>query len=289
MPMLQRRPPKLTARAVRLITVAGCAAFWVVLCIAAAMADDGEMPFRPGERLRFALRWTMVPAGEAVMEVLPMETLDGRRVYHFRLTAESNAFVDLFYKVRDRIDAYVDGDMTHTLRYLHKQREGGNRKDVRVRFDWRTATAQYTDGQKTRRPIALEAGTFDPLSAFYYTRMLGFESGVVQCPVTDGKKCVQGQARIVRRETIKIGKKTYDTILIEPDLKHVGGVFEKSKDAKIQVWVTADARRIPVKLASKVAVGHFVGELVAIEQRVYFPAQYSPPVDAKLQVSRNRY
>lgn len=56
---------------------------------------------------------------------------------------------------------------------------------------------------------------------------------------------------------------TYDTYLIEPELKHVGGVFEKSKNAKIQLWVTADKRRIPVKIKSKVVVGSFVGELVS--------------------------
>jgi len=31
-------------------------------------------------------------------------------------------------------------------------------------------------------------------------------------------------------------------------LKHIGGVFEKSKNAEIKVWVTADTRRIPVKV-----------------------------------------
>ncbi|MGA8180500.1 MAG: DUF3108 domain-containing protein, partial [Desulfobacterales bacterium] len=55
----------------------------------------------------------------------------------------------------------------------------------------------------------------------------------------------------------------YDTYLIEPELKHIGGVFEKSKNAKIQLWVTADKRKIPVKIKSKVAVGSFVGELVS--------------------------
>jgi len=43
----------------------------------------------------------------------------------------------------------------------------------------------------------------------------------------------------------------------------VGVVFEKSKNAKIQVWVTADKRRMPVKIKSKVVVGSFVGELVS--------------------------
>jgi hypothetical protein len=56
---------------------------------------------------------------------------------------------------------------------------------------------------------------------------------------------------------------TYDTYLIEPEIKHIGGVFEKSKNAKIKLWVTADKRKIPVKIKSKVVVGSFVGELVS--------------------------
>jgi len=43
----------------------------------------------------------------------------------------------------------------------------------------------------------------------------------------------------------------------------VGGVFEKTKDAKIHIWVTADERRIPVRIKSKVAIGSFIGELTS--------------------------
>ena len=289
--MRRFRPIKLPARRSHMRMAAWWVVIFGVLCLSgtAALADGQGLPFRPGERLQFALRWTVVPAGKAVMEVLPFETLEGRRVYHFRLTAESNAFVDLFYKVRDRIDAYVDEAMTHTVHYLHKQREGSNHKDVQVRFDWLSGTAQYIDSGKTQAPIPVEPGAFDPLSAFYYTRTLDFHGGIVQCPVTDGKKCVQGQARIISRETIHVGERTYDTFLMEPDTKHVGGVFEKSRDAKIQVWITADERRIPVKIASKVAIGHFVGELVAVERGDILSDALPPPVDTKLQVNRNKY
>jgi len=67
----------------------------------------------------------------------------------------------------------------------------------------------------------------------------------------------------VRREKIKIGENTYDTYLLEPELREVGGVFEKSKGAKLQVWVSADERKIPVRVKSKVAVGSFIGELIS--------------------------
>jgi hypothetical protein len=58
---------------------------------------------------------------------------------------------------------------------------------------------------------------------------------------------------------------SFDTWLIEPDIKDVGGVFEKSKNAKIQIWITNDERRIPVLLRSKVIVGSFYAELIKIE------------------------
>jgi hypothetical protein len=230
----------------------------------AAFSPVRSIPFSPGERLRFQLKWAVIPAGEAVLEVLPMEIIDGETLYHFRLTARSNAFVDLFFKVRDQIDAYVDTNMTHAVKYRHQQLEGDHQKDVTIHFDWQNARAHYNDG-KSRKTTDIRQGTFDPLSVFYFTRMSPLKTErIIASPVSDGKKCVLGQARVVRRETIRVAGETYETFLIEPDLKHVGGVFEKKKDAKIRLWITADVMRIPVKIASKVAIGRFVGELVEI-------------------------
>ena len=224
------------------------------------------MPFAPGERLVFELRWAVIPAGKAVLEVMPMKTIDGSKAYHFRMTAKSNAFVDLFFKVRDRIDSYVAEDMSHSIHYRHKQREGEAAKNIKVHFDWDTSTARYFEGNKTRNPIDIAPGTFDPLSVFYYSRLADFETnGIIQCPVSDGKKCITGMAKIIRKETVEVPGGTFEAFLMEPVLKEIGGVFKKSKNAKIQLWVTADERRLPVKIASKVSVGSFVGELMAIE------------------------
>jgi hypothetical protein len=233
---------------------------------AANPPGDAPAPFVPGERLEFQLRWTVVPAGKAVMEVMPMKTIDGSKVYHFRLTARSNGFVDMFFKVRDCIDAYATADMTHAVRYSHQQHEGKTRRQIKVDFDWNKEMAIYNDGGKDRQVDVLP-GTFDPLSVFYKTRMAEFrKDGMIQCPVSDGKKCVTGMAHIVKKEMITTSCGTYETYLLEPDLRDVGGVFEKDKNAKIRLWVTADERRMPVKIASKVAVGSFVGELISIKK-----------------------
>lgn len=227
-------------------------------------AGNNDFPFQPGEKLTFQLKWTIIPAGEATLEVLPIETIDGVKTYHFMLTAKSNDFIDHFYKVRDRIDAYANMEMTHSNLYKKKQREGKTHRDVVVTFDWKNKTTKYTTRKEERQPIDILPGTFDPLSAFYFVRLFELKKkSAIERPVTDGKKCIIGKAFIIKRETIKLESGTYDTFLLEPEMKHVGGVFEKSKDSKIQLWVTADERRMPVKIKSKVVVGSFVGELIS--------------------------
>lgn len=221
-----------------------------------------DKPFEPGEKLKFVLSWEFVPAGEAVLSVEPIAEINGEQAFHFILKVKTNSFLDLFYKVRDQIDSYVDEGMTHSILYKKKQRESKAKRNVTVAFDWENNQAQYEKGGKKRDPIDLEAGAFDPLGIFYYVRSSNLEPGVtLERPVSDGKRCVIGMGHVVKRETIKVPAGTFDTFLIEPDLKDVKGVFEKSEDSNILIWVTADSRHIPVKIESKVVIGSFMGEL----------------------------
>ncbi len=230
---------------------------------ASAGAEEESLPFHPGEKLTFQLSWSFIPAGEAELKVLPIEIIHGEPSYHFVLTVKSNSFFDTFYKVRDRIDAYTDIHMTHSVYYKKKQQEGRHKRDIFVAFDWKKSEAQYSNFGKKLKPIALIPGTFDPLSIFYYSRLFNPQkTHLIKRPVTDGKKCIIGVGRIIRRETISLKTGKYDAYLIEPEMKHIGGVFKKSKNAKIKLWITADKRRIPIKIKSKVTVGSFIGELI---------------------------
>jgi hypothetical protein len=226
------------------------------------------LPFSVGEKLTFILKWGFIPAGEAVLEVLPPKKVNGENANHFVLTARSNSFVDPFYKVRDRIESFTDVGMTRSLHYIKKQREGSTDKDIVVTFDWDEKTARYSNYGELIDPIPLLPGTFDPLGALFYTRLAaGANVDEVNRPVTDGKKNVIGRARVVKREKINVPAGTFDTYKLEPVMKDVGGVFRKSKNAKLHVWITADSRRMLVKVKSKVIVGSFVGELVSVTAR----------------------
>ena len=255
-----------TARRRWLALVLGCLMLGVA-AVPAAVFADAVKAFAPGERLAYRLRWTIVDAGEAHLTVNPMATIEGEEAYHFSLSVSSNTFIDAFYKVRDLVDAYADATLSRSVFYKKAQQEGRTERDVTVEFNWTDGTARYTKVEKEGTEVKttpLLPGSFDPLSAFFYVRSVPITGPgmIIERPITDGNKNVIGQVRVVKRETIKVRGKKYDTHLIEPDLKHVGGVFEKSPGAKIQIWVTADERQIPVLLKSKVVVGSFVGELM---------------------------
>lgn len=252
------------------------AALMVLGWLSAVSADSRPKAFAPGEKLTFNLKWGFIPAGRAVLEVRSMKVINGVPSYHFVMEARTNSFIDTIYRYRSRVDAYANRQLTRSLHYNKKTELGVKTREDTVDFDWDMNVARFNrtgtyPGEKPvvqteQRRIPLMPGAFDPLSIFYYTRQLEVGPGApIERPVSDGRKCVLATAMILKRETLQINGKDYDTYLVEPDLKHVGGVFEKSKDAKIQLWVTADERRIPVKIKSKVYVGYFTGELVSAQ------------------------
>ena len=235
------------------------AVFVSVLAFSFCAQAAGPEAFTVGERLTYSLRWEKVPAGEAILEVLPGSAPEGQKGLNFRVTAKTNGFVDIFYKVRDRIDSFTDPGVERSLLYLKNQREGSYKRDITVTFDWYRLLARYhnkVNGYKD--PIRIMPGTYDPLSIFYGFRMQELAVGSVhRLPVTDGVKMIVGKAEVVGREVIEVPAGEFDCFKVIPELTHLGGVFKKSPDAKLEIWVTADERKIPVKISSKVVVGKF--------------------------------
>lgn len=241
-----------------------------------ARAGGPDRAFSPGEKLTFQIKWGNVPAGEAVLEVLPVEMRGGTPVYHFAMQVKTNAFLDLFYYYRNRVDAYAELQMNRSLLFRQSVKTSRKTKNVTVDFDWqanlahfqRTEAVSHTKQEPHVKTLQtpLLPGTFDPLSAFYYTRRLALQEGVlVERPVSDGKRALRANLKVIGRETITLNGRSYDTFLVQPDLKGVNPVFEKEAGAAIQIWVSADAYRIPIKLKSKVRIGSFTGELVDVE------------------------
>ena len=241
--------------------------------LSSVLAEETHHPFQPGEKMNYVLKWGAIPAGEATLEVHDMYKIKGVEAYHFVMTARSNSFIDIFFKVRDRIDSYADAGMNHSLYYKKDQQEGKTRRKIRVDFDWEKKESTYVNFDANPKVINLMPGSFDPLSAFYRLRMFDLQEGSeFEQPVTDGKRNLMGILRVTGKKKVNVPAGTFETLLLEPDLKKVEGVFSKKLKTKIKLWVTNDERRLLVKLKSKAKVGSFVAELVSLEGHDVMPA-----------------
>jgi hypothetical protein len=233
---------------------------------AAAPQARAELPFGPGEKLSYDLYWTFILAGSSTLETLDPEIIDGRPVLHFRAQPKSTPFVDKFYKVRDTIEAWVDPAVTRSWQYKKDQQEGDYVRNYLVTFDMLGLTAYRYSKGAFKNAVSIPRGTFDPLSMLFLFRTKPLAVGYqFVAPVTDGDKYIVGTAKVIRKERVKTKAGEFDTLLVEPDVRDIGGVFRKSPDATLQVWITDDERRIPVRVQSKVIVGHFSMELTGYE------------------------
>lgn len=227
-------------------------------------AEVRSLPFEPGEKLEYSLHWSGIKAGTASLEVLRDSEINGKKACHFVMKARTTPFLDKIFKVRDMIKSIACPSLTKSYLFIKKQREGRHRKNITLQFDENSNTVQYISKKKIKAPIPIEPGTIDPLTALYYTRMMvkqGIDS--VESYVTDGKKIVRGKVTIIKKEMVEVNGETHEAFLVEPDLKDAGGVFKKSKNARMRIWLSADERRIPLKIQSKVAVGNFSAVLVS--------------------------
>lgn len=226
------------------------------IALAASLAEAKPHPFGVGEKLTFSIRYGMIKAGTATMEVKSGGEGGSLQISS---SARSNSFFDVFFKVRDQITAWVDPVTLRSIRFQKNLNEGNYRKSEHVDFLWERGIAQYKDGSE----VALVENARDVLSSFYYLRTLRLPIGQ-KVPLTyhSSKKNHPVMVDIHKVETIKTPAGKFRCFLIEPYLQSVGVFNQKGR---MRVWITADDRRMPVKLESKVTFGAFEAVLIDYE------------------------
>lgn len=228
----------------------------LLLAPAAAPAAAGKKPFGPGEKLTFSIRYGMIRAGTAELEVT--EEPDGSWVFTSR--AETNSFFDVFFKVRDQVRSWIDPATMRSLRFEKRLREGKYSDDEAVVFDHGAGHAFY---EEDSTKVALTPETRDVLSTFFFVRTARLTlNDKIQMIYHSSKKNWPIHVKVGKVEKVKVPAGEFRCIKIEPFLKTVG-VFKQA--GRLTIWITADERRMPVKLESKVTFGAFEAVLTEYE------------------------
>ena len=221
----------------------------------------GTPPFGVGERMVFSIDYGPVNAGEGVLEIAGLVEAAGDTCYRVESTARSNRFFSKFYRVRDKVVSYVDRDQLFSRYFMKRLREGTYEKTVEIEFDHAAGKAVYHDG----REFDVPAGVHDVLSAFYFVRTLDLAVGKdVFFSAHSSRKTYDMRVIVHRQEAVETDLGTFDCFVIQPVMEGEG-LFKHEGD--LMIYLTADARRIPVLMRTKLPVGSIDANL-----REYVPA-----------------
>ena len=204
--------------------------------------------FGPGEKLVFEISYGPIKAGTAIMEVKGIVPLNGRDCYHVVSTAKSNKVFSTFYKVEDRVESFFDAKGLFTWKFVQHLREGKYRADRFADYDQVNHTVTTNKGTMDTPPYVQ-----DVLSTMYFVRTQSIEVGqVMYVDNHSGRKIYPLAVKVHRRELVKVPSGKFDCFVVEPMLK-AGGLFKH--EGRIWVWLTADEKRLPVLMKTKVIIG----------------------------------
>ena len=177
--------------------------------------------------------------------------MNGRPAYHIIVEGRTAGTFDVFYKVRNRYESYVDQQTLLPYFYAENRHEGNWKHTDKVTFD--QVNDKITAGKGT---FPFKGKVFDFVSAYYFARNLDIskikvgDHFVMRYFLDDGINSLGITYAGKEKVTCALG--TFNCLKFNPTILP-GRIFKKN--SKLYLWITDDANRIPVKAHVEVVVG----------------------------------
>ncbi|MEP6935616.1 MAG: DUF3108 domain-containing protein, partial [Nitrospirota bacterium] len=176
-------------------------------------------------------------------------------------TAQSRPAITTFFPVDNRVESIVDLATLLPEHLLFKRREGKKKEDIEYTFHQKEGTVTVVKGAATEI-LDMPSGTQDVISCLYFARSeLWLQSGsFLTMNVYHDKKNRKVDVRVEEIETLSGPWGNLETARVLVVMPFQGLFLNQGN---IRIWLTNDARRIPVRMKAKVIIGSIVADLVS--------------------------
>ena len=221
-----------------------------------------------GEQLKFGLYYSGVKVGTAYIKNRGLVEVNGQQAYVIQTSAFSASVIDKVFKVRDINLSWLDAQNFYSLGYSQSLREGNYRRDEWIIFDYPTNTyhGELTKKSGTRALSGpLTAPVLDVLTALYFVRGQNLENKKdVVFDIINREEQYPLVVKVIKRETVKTPAGKFKCIVVEPQFRGEGIFVSKGKS--LQVWLTDDERKLPVKMKAEVFIGSVNAQLLEYQR-----------------------
>jgi hypothetical protein len=226
---------------------------------AARPRAERAVPFAVGETLTYDVAWAnYVTAGYATLAVREKKPSYGSVAYYITAEGQPVSLLQKLYSLYYKADTLLDAYTLLPQRSSVYSNENGRERMKTTLIDQAKHAAKYEVRTATvvNRTLTVPAYTQDLLSAVYVMRSIQLNAGAkMTIPVTDSGKVIKVQVTVGQRETIRTPAGTVPAWRVEPRV--LGADATSAGAQSLALWISDDARRLPVKLAAEVAVGTF--------------------------------
>jgi hypothetical protein len=242
-----------------------------------AFGQDGEYrtiqqyTFGVGETMEYAINYGVISAGVAKIYVDNYVLAGDQVCYRLVSEARSRKFFDLFFKVRDRVESWMDVEGLFSWRFEKELNEGKYHDHKVVTYDYENGRATLIDDGEPTDTTKVDQEMQDALSSLFWARLLPFKKDTILTVETlDVRKVYQVKLVVLGIDTVQTPAGSFRCYKTEPHLEG-GGIFKKDPGGRIWLWFTDDALKIPVMMQTKVFFGHVSARLTK-----YLPGQMLP-------------
>lgn len=216
----------------------------LLLPISLAFPQSNALPSR--ETLTFNIEWRLISAGKATVQW----QANGQNSSQVNVKVESVGLVSKLFKVEDTYLANLGAGLCGQSSQLTAL-EGSRSRETKITFDYPNRRADYLERDRVKntalsRQTEIPPCVYEVAGGLFHLRTLNLEPGQsVQIPLTDGKKSVMAKVEAQQREEIKTPAGMFKTIRYEA---YVFDDVLYRRPAHLNVWLSDDARRLPVQI-----------------------------------------
>ncbi len=220
----------------------------LVLAATAGPGTPTSYPFKVGERLDFSAKLGMLKLGQASMNVASLDTVRGEPTFLFRFRLEGGNFL---FRIKNVIESWTTVDGFRSLRFKNDNSE--NDRSYLREYDIFPDSGFYRQkGKEGQQPTPKQP--LDDASLLYFVRTTPLEVGQVyryaKYFINEKNPLI---IRVLKTEMMDLPDGTKADCLVLNPVIDDKGMFADRADARL--WITNDARRIPVQIRSRYSWG----------------------------------
>ena len=230
--------------------------------VAASGPPAGEtdaIPYPVNEKLTYAVSWMGIRCGQMEIVSFTEPTPGGKPVYRIVVLMRTSRFFDGIYRVRSRLDSFLDPALMSSVRYEERSLEKKKRKeDVWVVDIEKRVVVRTKNGDVSEIPIEVDRA-FDPLAFIFRLRTIDPEVGGEKVlGLMTSKGAVETVVRTKERKKVRTKMGKCDAVAMIPEPRDE---MMFSKSGSMVVWIDREEPNRPCRIEFDLSFGTLVASL----------------------------